>query len=104
MNHVNLIGKISSEPKVLELENGRKIAQFSLSTSEVYLDGEGNTKERKQWHRISAWGRWVSVLEKFGQKGLNLAVEGRLVSRFYKGKSGDRRFVVEVEVNDLILL
>ena len=104
MNHVNLIGKISSVQKVLELENGRKIAHFSLSTSEVYLDGEGNRKERKHWHRISAWGRWVNVLEKFGEKGLNLAVEGRLVSRFYKGKTGDRRIVVEVEVNDLIFL
>jgi single-strand DNA-binding protein len=104
MNHVNLIGKISSAPKVLELENGRKIAQFSLSTSEVYLDGDGNKKERKHWHRISAWGKWVSVLEKFGEKGLKLAIEGRLVSRFYKGKTGDRRFVVEVEVNDLILM
>jgi single-strand DNA-binding protein len=46
----------------------------------------------------------VSVLEKFGEKGLKLAIEGRLVSRFYKGKTGDRRFVVEVEVNDLILM
>jgi single-strand DNA-binding protein len=104
MNHVNLIGKISSEPKVVELENGKKIAHFSFATSETYLDGKGNKKERKHWHRISAWGRWVSIVENFGQKGIGLAIEGRLVSRFYKGKTGERRVVVEVEVNDLVLL
>jgi len=104
MNHVNLIGKICSAPKVVELTNGRKIAQFSLSTQESYLDVDGNTKVRKQWHRISAWGRWVAVLEELGEKGLNLAIEGRLTSRFYKSKSGERKLVTEVEVNDLVLL
>jgi hypothetical protein len=70
MNHVNLIGKICSAPKVVELTNGRKIAQFSLSTQESYLDVDGTTKIRKQWHRISAWGRWVGILEELGEKGL----------------------------------
>ena len=104
MNHVNLIGKICSAPKVVELTNGRKIAQFSLSTQESYLDVDGTTKVRKQWHRISAWGRWVAILEELGEKGLNLAIEGRLISRFYKSKTGERKLVTEVEVNDLVLL
>ncbi len=104
MNHVNLIGKICSAPKVVELTNGRKIAQFSLSTQESYLDVDGTTKIRKQWHRISAWGRWVGILEELGEKGLSLAIEGRLISRFYKSKTGERKLVTEVEVNDLVLL
>lgn len=104
MNYVNLIGKISSDPKVIELANGRKIVQFSMSTQESYLDSEGNVKNRKQWHRISAWGNWVSILEELGQKGLNLAVEGRLKSRFYQSSTGQRQQVTEVEVNDLIIL
>ena len=104
MNHVNLIGKICSAPKVVELTNGRKIAQFSLSTQESYLDVDGTTKVRKQWHRISAWGRWVGILEELGEKGLSLAIEGRLISRFYKSKTGVRKLVTEVEVNDLVLL
>jgi single-strand DNA-binding protein len=104
MNHVNLIGKICSAPKVIELTNGRKIAQFSLSTQETYLDAEGNTKIRKQWHRISAWGRWIKVLEEFGGKGIGLAIEGKLISRFYKGATGERKLVMEVEVNDLVVL
>jgi len=104
MNHVNLIGKISSDTKVIKLADGRKIAQFSMSTQESYLDAQGNLKNRKQWHRISAWGTWVSVLEELGQKGINLAIEGRLVSRFYQNQAGTRQSITEVEVNDLIIL
>lgn len=104
MNYVNLIGKISSDPKFLELADGRKIAQFSMSTQEDYLDASGNYKKRKNWHRISAWGNWVHVLEQLGEKGLNLAIEGRLVSRFYQNPGGSKTLVTEVEVNDLIIL
>lgn len=104
MNHVNLIGKISSEPKVMILDNGRKLAQFSMSTQETFLDAFGNVVKKNQWHRISAWGNWVNVLEELGEKGLKLAVEGKLVSRFYKTPTGDKSFVTEVEVNDLIIL
>jgi single-strand DNA-binding protein len=104
MNHVNLIGKISSDPKVVQLNNGRKIAQFSMSTQETYLDETGSVKNRKQWHRITAWGKWVMIIEEFGVKGLNLAVEGKLVSRFYKTTGGYCKLVTEVEINDLVVL
>jgi single-strand DNA-binding protein len=104
MNHVNLIGKINSNPKIVQLENGRRIAQFSLATQESYLDSEGNVKNRKNWHRISAWGNWVSVLETIGEKGINLAIEGKLVSRFYKSDTGQRTMITEVEINDLVII
>lgn len=104
MNYVNLIGKISSDPKIVELNNGNKIVQFSMSTQETYLDGNGNVKNRQQWHRITAWGKWVMVVEELGTKGLKLAVEGKLVSRFYRTTSGDKKLITEVEVNDLVVL
>jgi single-strand DNA-binding protein len=103
MNHVNLIGKVSSAPKVIELADGRKIAQFTMSTKEMYLDETGKTKTRSNWHRLTAWGRWVKVLEELCQEGMDLAVEGKLVTRFYKNK-GEQRSVSEVEINDLIIL
>jgi single-strand DNA-binding protein len=104
MNHVNLIGKISSQPKVVFLENGRRLAQFSMSTQETFLDAAGNVVKKSQWHRISAWGNWVSVLEELGQKGLKLAIEGKLVSRFYKTPQGEKKLITEVEINDLVIL
>jgi single-strand DNA-binding protein len=103
MNHVNLIGKVSSAPKVIDLADGRKIAQFTMSTKEMYLDETGKTKTRSNWHRLTAWGRWVKVLEELCQEGMDLAVEGKLVTRFYKN-NGEQRSISEVEINDLIIL
>lgn len=104
MNHVNIIGKISSDPKVSLLPGGRKVVNFSLSTKEQYLDKEGNLRVKQDWHRMTAFGRWVSVLEELCTKGINVAVEGRLVSRFYRTESGERKMFSEIEVNDLIIL
>jgi single-strand DNA-binding protein len=104
MNHVNLIGKVCSEPTFHQLPNGRKIAHFSLSTQESYLNANGEVKNKKEWHRVSAWGNWVQVVEQLTSKGMQIAIEGRLISRFYKTQSGERKMVTEVEVNDLIVL
>ncbi len=103
MNHVNLIGRMSSAPRIVELESGRKIAHFTLSTKEMYLDASGKTKSRSQWHQLSAWGRWVKVLEELGTVGMDLAIEGKLVTRFYS-KDGAKKMRSEVEVNDLVIL
>lgn len=67
------------------------------------MGAEGKTKKKSDWHRVSAWGRWVKVLEELGQKGMDLAIEGKLTTRFYE-KSGEKKFISEVEVNDLIIL
>jgi single-strand DNA-binding protein len=103
MNHVNLIGKVSSVPKIMELENGKRIAKFTMSTKEQYLDADGNTKTRRNWHMLSAWGRWVKVLEEIGNVGSELAIEGKLVTRFYQ-TNGKRKMVSEVEVNDIVFM
>lgn len=103
MNHVNLIGQMSSDPTFVEMEGGKKIVRFSLSTKETYLDDEGNTKASKNWHRVTAWGRWVPILEQLGEKGQALAIEGRLRSRFYN-TNGKRQSYTEIEINDLVIL
>ena len=103
LNHVNLIGKVSSTPKIVELENGRRMAKFTISTKEQYLDKDGNTKTRRYWHALSAWGRWVKVLEELGKVGSELAIEGKLVTRFYQS-NGSRKVISEVEVNDIVFM
>jgi len=103
MNFVNLIGRLASTPTIQELENGKKVARFSLSTKETYLDEEGNTKELKNWHRVSAWGKWIPVLEQLCEKGQAVAIEGRLRSRFFSS-NGSKKSFTEIEINDLIIL
>ena len=102
-NHVNLIGRISSEPRYYEHPSGRRVAQFTMSTQETYLDEDGNTNVKKHWHRIAAWGRWVKVLEEFGKVNLQIALEGKLTTRFYF-RDGVKQFISEVEVNDLVIM
>src|SRR5690554_3025704 len=103
MNHVNLIGQMSSDPTFVKLDSGKRIARFSLSTKESYLDENGETKNTRNWHKITAWGKWVPVLEQLGSKGQALAIEGRLRSRFFN-KNGERKSFTEIEINDLVIL
>ncbi|MBI2257539.1 MAG: single-stranded DNA-binding protein [Flavobacteriia bacterium] len=104
MNHVNLIGKITSQPEVYQSKSGKRTARFNLSTEESYLDTKGNVKKRNYQHTITAWGIWVNLLEEKIEKGTSLAVEGRLISRFYIDKDGSKKKSTEVEINDLIIL
>ena len=94
---------MTSKPRFYELPTGRKVAQFTISTKETYLDEDGNPKNQRHWHRISAWGRWTKVIEELGDIGMELAVEGKLTTRFYQ-RDGQRHFISEVEVNDLVIL
>lgn len=103
MNHVNLIGKMTTQPRFYVLPNGRKLAQFTMSTKDTYLDEEGNTRSKDHWHRICAWGRWTQILEELSDVGMEMAIEGKLTTRFYQ-KGGERHFISEVEVNDLVIL
>ncbi len=104
MNYVNLIGKMSSAPKFVELENGSTIANFTLSTKEPFLDEEGNPKMKSNWHRLSAWGNHVQLIREFTDRGTNLAVEGKLITRFYQDATGRKQSVSEVVVNDLTII
>lgn len=104
INHVNIIGKMTSDPRIDTLPGGRRVAQFSMATKESYMDETGNIKTRQNWHRMTAWGRWVVVLEELCTKGIHIAVEGKLVSRFYQLDNGRRQMISEIEVNDLIIL
>ena len=103
INHVNIIGRMATDPKISLLPGGRKVAQFSLATKESYIDEEGAVRVKQTWHRMTAWGRWVTVVEELCTKGLNIAVEGKLVTRFYR-LNGKQQMFSEVEINDLIIL
>ena len=103
MNLVHLIGTIQSEPKLHELSNGRRLVKFTLVTEESYLDLKGQKKLRKNWHNLSAWGRWVQVLNECGPLGTSIAIEGRIVSQFFH-QNGSKHMKTEIEINDLIIL
>lgn len=103
-NSVRLIGNLGQAPDVKELSGGKKLAKFSLATSEVYKDAEGNKITETQWHHIVAWGKQADVVSKFLKKGSEVAVEGKLHSRSYTDKEGKKRFFTEIVVNELLMI
>ncbi len=103
-NRVNLIGNLGTDPDVKELESGKKLAKFSLATTERYKNKEGEKVSDTQWHNLVLWGPRVDFAEKYLKKGQSVAVEGRLNHRSYDDKDGITRYFTEIIVNDIFML
>ncbi|CCG54487.1 Probable single-stranded DNA-binding protein [Flavobacterium indicum GPTSA100-9 = DSM 17447] len=103
-NSVQLIGHVGQDPEIKNLEGGKKLANITLATNEVYYRDNGDKVEKTEWHRISAWGKTAEIIERFVTKGKEIAIEGKLTHRSYEDKDGNKRFVTEVVANELLLL
>ncbi len=103
-NKVQLIGNLGNNPEVKTLDGGKKIAKFSVATNETYRNAKGEKVVETQWHNLIAWGKVAEIAEKFLQKGSEVALEGKLISRSYIDKDGNKKYVTEVQVNELLLL
>jgi single-strand DNA-binding protein len=103
-NKVQLIGNLGQDPEVVELENGSKLAKFSVATNETFRNAKGEKVTDTQWHNIVAWGKTAEIVEKYLTKGSEIAVEGKLIHRSYETKEGDKRYVTEIRCNELLML
>ncbi len=110
LNKVMLIGNVGKDPEVRYLDanapggQGRKVATFTLATTERYRDRSGESKESTEWHNIVAWGQPADIAEKYIKKGTQLYVEGRLRTRSWTDQSGAKRYTTEINVDNLQLL
>lgn len=103
-NKVQLIGNLGNTPEVKTLENGKKVAKFSLATNESYRNAKGEKITETQWHNLIAWGKVAELVEKYLTKGKEIMIEGKLVNKNYTDKSGVKKYITEVQVNELLLL
>jgi single-strand DNA-binding protein len=103
-NKVQLIGNLGGKPEVKNTENGKKLATFNLATSESYRNAKGEKISETQWHRIVAWGKVADIAEKYLDKGKEVAIEGKLVNRSYTDKEGNKKYITEVQINELLML
>jgi single-strand DNA-binding protein len=103
-NKVQLIGNLGNDPEIINLETGKKLAKFSVATNESYKNAEGEKITDTQWHNIVAWGKTADIIEKYVTKGKEVAIEGKLTSRSYETKTGEKRYVTEVVCSELLLL
>lgn len=103
-NRVQLIGNVGNDPEIKILDGGRKLANFTLATNERYKNDKGEKVEETQWHRLTAWGKTAELIESYVTKGKEIAIEGKLTHRSYEDKNGEKRYVTDVVVNEVLML
>lgn len=103
-NQVQLIGRLGANPEVKVLENGNKVARFSLAVSETYTNKKGEKVTDVQWHSVVAWGNLAGIAEKILLKGIAVTVDGKLLNRSYVTKEGVKRTVTEIVANELLVM
>lgn len=103
-NSVRLIGRLGHDPEIRNLENGNKLAKFSLATDDKYKDKDGTIHNQTQWHNLVVWGSRAGVCEKYLTKGKEIAVEGRLSYRNWEDDKGVKHYMTEIIVNDFSFL
>ena len=103
-NKVQLIGNLGNDPEIINLESGKTLAKFAIATNESYKNAQGEKVADTQWHNIVAWGKTADIIEKYVAKGKEVAIEGKLTSRSYETKEGEKRYITEVVCNELLML
>ncbi len=103
-NKVQLIGHLGMNPEVKNLESGKTMARFSLATNESYKNQKGEQVTETQWHNIVVWGNTAKYAEKYLTKGQEIALEGKLNSRSYDDKEGNKKYITEIVAGELLML
>jgi len=103
-NKVQLIGNLGNAPEVKKTESGKKLVKFTMATNESYRNAQGEKVTETQWHNLIAWGKVADLVEKFVVKGTEIAIEGKLMSRNYTDKDGNKKYFTEILVHELLLL
>lgn len=102
VNKVILIGRVGKQPEIKEV-NQKKVASFSLATSEYYKDKNGERKEKTEWHSMSVWGPLAEVVEKYVSSGMRLYIEGKITNNNYE-KDGVTHYGYKINVSVLNML
>ncbi len=104
LNKVILIGNLGTDPEVRYTQSNQAVAKFRLATTENYTDRSKNQQSRTEWHSIVAWGRTAETVGRFLRKGRQVYVEGRIQTRQWEGKDGNKRYTTEVVAQRVLFL
>jgi single-strand DNA-binding protein len=102
-NKVTLKGRTGKEVETVKFENGQ-LAKVSLATSEHYTNAKGEKVEDTQWHNLVCYGKTAEIMQKYVEKGKEIAVEGKIMYRSYDDKDGNKKYITEIKVDELVLL
>ena len=103
-NKVTLIGRTGKDVEVFTYENGNIKASVTLATSDYYTNQYGEKIEQTEWHNIVAFGKTAEIMQKYVEKGKEIAIEGKITYKSYEGQDGQKRFITEIKVDEILLL
>ena len=104
VNRVMLIGNLGKDPDVQFLEGNIAVAKFPLATTETFKDRSGKLVSQTEWHTVVLWRGLAELAQKYLHKGSLVYIEGRLRTRSWEDKEGNRKFATEVVGDNLIML
>ena len=104
VNKVILVGRLGQDPEVRFLPDGTPVGNFSVATSESWKDKSGEKQERTEWHRIVVWGKLAELCKQYLAKGRQCYIEGKLQTREWEGKQGQKRWTTEVNAQTVQFL
>ena len=104
INKVIVVGNLGKDPELRHTPQGQAVANFSVATSETWNDKSGSKQERTEWHRIVVWGKLGELCSKYLTKGRQVYVEGRLQTRSWDDKDGQKRYTTEIVANTVQFL
>lgn len=104
LNKVILIGNLGRDPEIRYTKNGQAVANFTLATTENWTNRNGEREERTEWHRIVAWGKLAEICGEYLAKGKQVYVEGRLQTRDWEDREGNKRQTTEINANNMLML
>ncbi len=104
INKVILVGNVGKDPEIRHLDSGVAVANFPLATSESYIAKNGDKVETTEWHNIVVWRGLADVAEKYVTKGRQLYIEGKIRTRSWDDKDGNKRYTTEIVADVMQLL
>jgi len=104
VNKVILIGNLGADPEVRYTPSGQAVANFRIATSESWVDKQGQKQERTEWHRIVAWAKLAELCGEYLAKGRQVFVEGKLQTRQWEDRDGNKRFTTEIQAREITFL
>ena len=104
VNKAIIVGNLGRDPEIRYTQNNTPVATFSIATTDQWSDRNGEKQERTEWHRIVAWGRLAEICSQYLQKGKQVYVEGRLQTREWEDKDGNKRYTTEIVAKEMKML
>lgn len=104
VNKVIIVGNLGADPELRYTPGGQPVANFRVATSENWVDKQGQKQERTEWHRIVAWGKLAELVGEYLAKGRQVYVEGKLQTRQWQDRDGNKRFTTEIQAKEITFL